>query len=386
MTRLLLIRATALISIGLPIVVVIANASLGWPAGWFHVVDLAIILVFAAVGWLISERQPGNAVGPLLLVFALLFALYLPADLYVHLPGARPGAAGAAIFISTLDAPMFVLVALLLIVFPDGRPPSPRWRPALVLGAIGFALPIVGYVVDPGPLPMFPEYVSPLGIPGLNGMALVYLGYVVMVGLLGVGVLALVVRWRRGRPVERAQIKWVVAAAAVMVLTEAVNVATFRPDEPNAVTTLLTSVAIAFVPIAMGIAILRYRLYEIDRIISRTLGYAVVTAILAIVFAGVILVLQAVLSQFTQGQTVAVAASTLAVFALFQPLRRRVQSVVDARFDRARYDGERTATAFAQRMRTEMDSDRLTGALVTTAIEVVRPGMATVWLRRGTGR
>ncbi|MEO6208199.1 MAG: hypothetical protein ABIP77_09630, partial [Candidatus Limnocylindrales bacterium] len=157
-------------------------------------------------------------------------------------------------------------------------------------------------------------------------------------------------------------------------------------DAPNSLISILVSyVGILAMPLAMGIAVLKYRLYEIDRLISRTIGWALVTGALVAVFAGGVLALQALLAGFTQGQTLAVAASTLVAFALFQPVRRRVQTAVDRRFDRSRYDGERTAAAFAEQLRNEVDLARLRVALLATADDAVRPVSATVWLRAGSG-
>jgi hypothetical protein len=145
-------------------------------------------------------------------------------------------------------------------------------------------------------------------------------------------------------------------------------------------------VALFALPIVIGIAILRYRLYEIDRIVSRTIAYTAVTVILAALFAGVILMLQAVLATFTQGQTVAVAASTLAVFVLFQPLRHRIQRAVDLRFDRARYDAERTIRALGGRLRGDIDLVALRAEILDTAGTAVRPTSAAIWLRGGAIR
>ncbi len=162
---------------------------------------------------------------------------------------------------------------------------------------------------------------------------------------------------------------------------------TFRPDAPiYAPTTLVVGFTMTLVPIAIGIAILRYRLYEIDRIVSRSIAYAAMTGILAVVFAGGILLLQGVLATFTQGQTVAVAATTLLVFALFQPVRRRVQSVVDHRFDRTRYDTERIALAFSERLRSETDIEIVTRDLAHTARLTVAPNSLAIWLRHGSTR
>ncbi len=381
MLRLWLIRIASVSSIAIALAATIVNAARGWPNGGLYPLYGAVAGVFIVVGWLITERRPGNVVGPLLVAFGALFAWYLPADLYLHVPADPPGAPYAALFVSILDAPMFIVVALVLILFPDGRPPTPRWRWTISAGVLAIVSVAVGQTLQPGPLRLFPEHENPLGMAGFPGDALVALGYMVMLVLLVSAAVALMVRWRSGTATERTQIKWVAGATVVLVATEVVNVATFRPDQIDSVTTLAASIGIALVPIAMGIAILRYRLYEIDRIISRSISYAVVTGILVSVYAAGILLLQAALSTVTQGQTVAVAASTLAVFALFQPVRRRVQRTVDHRFDRARYDAGRTSIEFGERLRNEVDMGAVTGDLVRTARVSVAPSMLAVWLR-----
>jgi hypothetical protein len=376
-----LIRIVAVASVAICVLVAVVDAARGFPSGGFYVLYGAIASVFLGVGWLIVERRPSNAVGPLLIVFGALFAWYLPADLYLHLPGSGPAPDLAAMFVSLLDAPMFILIAWILILFPDGDLPSPRWRWTLVLGGIGVGLSVAGYTFSGDPFLLFPNHRSPFGIAAFPGQALVFLAYVVMVVLLFAGAAALLGRWRRGSLVLRTQIKWVMAAALLTLATELLNVATFRPEAPNALTTVLASLGIALVPIAMGIAILRYRLYEIDRIISRSLGYALVTGILGVVFGGAVVLLSTVLSQLAQGQTIAVAASTLAVFALFQPLRRRVQRVVDHRFDRARYDADRIVLAFSSRLRDEVDLPTVTADLDTTIRRAIAPSALGIWLR-----
>jgi hypothetical protein len=383
MIRRVLVRLVAIGSIAVCAVVAVIDGLRGWPSGGFYLLYGAIAIVFVVVGWLIAERQPRNAVGPLLLAFGSLFALYLPADQYLHLPGHPPAAEFAALFISFLDAPMFILVALVLILFPDGRPPSPRWRWTIGVGVLGIGFTIGGYVLEAAPFQLFPAYRSPFGIAGFPGQGFVFAAYTIMLVLLLAAAAALISRWRRGTPVERTQVKWVVAAAIVTLVTEIINVATFKPEAPDALTTTLASVGIALIPIAMGVAILRYRLYEIDRIVSRTLSYAVVLAILGVVFAGGILLLQAVLARVTQGDTIAVAASTLAVFALFQPVLRRVRHAVDHRFDRAAYDAERTVAAFSERLRWETEMQRVTTDLKATADAAVAPTMLGIWLRGG---
>jgi hypothetical protein len=201
-----------------------------------------------------------------------------------------------------------------------------------------------------------------------------------MLLLLVLGAVALAVRWRRGTPIERAQIKWLVAATAFLVVAEVINVVTFRADQLNAVTVIATSAAIALIPIAIGIAILRYRLFEIDRLVSRTIAYTAVTAVLLAVFVGIILLLQTVLEPYTQGQTIAVAASTLVVFALFQPVRRRVQHAVDRRFDRARIDADQTSSDFAERLRHEVDIETVTSDLRGTVRAAIKPTGVSLWV------
>jgi histidine kinase-like protein len=385
MIRRWLIRLAAISSIAVCVAVAIVDGLRGWPDGGFLVLYGVIASIFVVVGWLIAERQPSNATGPLLLLFGAAFAWYLPAELYLHLPGNPPGAIFAALFISMLDAPMFILIAVVLIVFPDGHLPSSRWRWTIQAALIGGGAVVGGYLLEFTPLPLYPSHRSPIGIAGFPGAGLVYVGYAIMLTLLGLAATALVIRWRRGGPAQRAQVKWVLAAALILLVTALVNVATFNPVAPNAITTVLASIGIALVPIAMGIAILRYRLYEIDRIISRTLSYAVVTAILGAVFVGVILLLQAVLAGVTGNQGIPVAISTLAVFALVQPVLRRVRHAVDRRFDRARYDGERTVSAFAERLRWETDRDRVIGDLLATVDGAVAPTSLGVWLRTDGG-
>ena len=188
---------------------------------------------------------------------------------------------------------------------------------------------------------------------------------------------AVFVRYRRSRGLERQQMKWFLATVALLVT------ASLLAGVSDALLFVFTFLlALAFLPIAVGIAVLRYRLYDIDRLISRTIGWALVTGILASVFVGVVLVLQALLAGVTQGATLAVAASTLAAFALFQALRRRIQVAVDRRFDRARSDGQRTVDAFAERLRDEVELETVTNDLGATAAGSVNPSQATLWLKR----
>jgi hypothetical protein len=202
-------------------------------------------------------------------------------------------------------------------------------------------------------------------------------GALAMVVAIALAIAAVVVRWRRGTQVERAQLKWLLAPLTLGMVSFGFAFGSSYTDLAD----LVSFISTILVPVAIGIAVLRYRLYEIDRLISRTLSWALVSGALVVVFATAVVMLQAVLAGVTQGQTLAVAASTLVAAALFQPLRARVQRIVDRRFDRARYDAERTADRFAEDVRNEVDLGALRTGLVAVAIEAVRPGGAGVWLR-----
>jgi peptidoglycan/LPS O-acetylase OafA/YrhL len=274
---------------------------------------------------------------------------------------------------------------LALLVFPDGRLPSPRWRSVVVLTAgamltfvvgLGFGSPTIGDTGLPNPVAVG----GPVG-DALNALEAAF-PLVLLSALLAV--VSIVVRWRRADGIERQQIKWL-ASAALIVGLALVLTATPLLDSTD-VDNAVISTTFALLPLAMGIAVFRYRLWDIDRIISRTIGWALVTGLLLAVFGIVVLALQAAMENVTQGQTLAVAASTLVAAALFQPLRRRVQAAVDSRFDRAAYDAQRMAGAFAEDLRNEVHLPRITHELLGTIGSAVRPAAAAVWLReKGAG-
>jgi uncharacterized membrane protein YidH (DUF202 family) len=336
---------------------------------------------FLVVGSVLVDRRPGNAVGPLVLLFGVAMAAFLILDGWVKVAGDRAGQDLAALLVSVLDGPIFLLVTLLFLVFPDGRLPSPRWR---YLAWIATALAVIvfaGALMRPGPFPYYTWIENPIGVTENPLTGLYELAYGLLVGCVLIAACSLVVRWRRATAVERAQLKWVAAAALLTALAMITYGGTAGPTQYSDLGDLLVGVAFGLFPIAIGIAVLRYRLYEIDRIISRTIGWALVTGILGAVFVGAVILLQALMAGFTQGETLAVAASTLVAFALFQPLRRRVQSGVDQRFDRARYDGQRVIDAFAERLRDRVDLGEVETDIAATVREALRPGSVTVWVR-----
>jgi hypothetical protein len=341
-----------------------------------------IAVVYLLVGQLIVERRRGNLVGPIVFLVGAAIAVFLVADVYVRQPGPLPGAVGAAWAVTHMDAPLFVLIGAMFLVFPDGRLPSPRWRPIVV--AMLIAAPIAGLApaFEPGRLAYYPQFENPFGIEGFAGRAIGAPAYVFLVLCVAVSAASLIVRWRWGGPVERAQLKWVAVAAILIGVAMTAYAVAFGPGVYNSVMDLLVGLAFGYLPVAIGIAILRYRLYEIDRVISRTIGWAIVTGLLVAVFVGLVVGLGAVLPVGSEN-TLVVAVATLVAFALFQPLRRRVQRAVDRRFDRSRYDGERTAAAFAERLRSEVDLGSLRSDLLVTATGAIRPERASIWLRGG---
>jgi hypothetical protein len=235
-----------------------------------------------------------------------------------------------------------------------------------------------------GPPPDGTTGAQDAGLPGPTPIVMALQAFVLvsLVISFGAAVVAIGIRFRGGSPVQRQQVKWLVAVVALgaTVLPLSLVPVAFDSEIGNVLSTIAILTLFA-IPVVIGIAVLRYRLYEIDRIISRTIGYALVTAVLAAVFLGTNLVLGTVVATATGGSTLAVAASTLLVAALFQPLRRVVQAPIDRRFNRARIDGERLLAAFGGRVREEVDLARLRGAVVATADEAVRPARSGLWLR-----
>jgi hypothetical protein len=348
-------------------------------------------ITFPIVGWVVAAKRPENAMGWVLLGVGLSQSLETFAGQYATVgilvaPGSLPGADLMAWVGVWAWAPGFtLLLSATPLLFPDGRPPTPRWRLVLWAAWIGMALLVVPMATMAwgsggadllGSGPQLGEVENPL-ISGL--LIAVNLGLLLMLASGVLSVVGLVVRFRRATGVARAQLKWFVAAGAVEITV--LVVASMEPL-PWATLNVALSVLVApLLPIAAGIAILRYHLYDIDRIVSRTLSYTILTGLLAVVFAGLVLGLQDVLSSVTGAGTLAVAASTLAVAALFQPLRRRVQRTVDRRFDRARYDGERVASTLSAKLRDETDLALVAREIETVVRQALAPSSAVVWMR-----
>jgi hypothetical protein len=310
--------------------------------------------------------------------------------LNVH-PGSVPGAIWFAVLSQAMNGTFIGLLGgYVPLYFPNGRLPSRRWWPVPVLAAVPtFVAPVTNLFVPftPGTYPA--DVQNPLVISGLGGQLIALfttvstpIGLVALVCVIA----SLLLRYRRARGVERAQIKWFAVAGVGVILAFLVAILTGGfTIGPLAIVANVAWIAallgMAVVPLAIGIAVLRYRLYEIDRLISRSIGWGTLTVVLGAVFVGLVLALQAVLAPFTGSNELAVAGSTLLVFSLFQPLRRRVQALVDRRFNRSRYDAEEAVAAFTERLRDEVDLDTLQGSLLTIVEATLEPTTSGLWLR-----
>jgi hypothetical protein len=347
-------------------------------------------LCWASVGALLVVRRPENSLGWLMVLVGAGHAL---SQLSVALAFAF-AADGTANGQRLAQVAGWATVGLQLVgvfqiaigfVYPSGRVQSPRWaRFMWFFWAFAIVFAVIS-LTQPGPLQLVPALENPFGFgPDLRGdrpMAPIFsLLTLVIFGSLGISMSS---RYRSAGSVERHQLKWFVLALSGSAIGLAVAtsgaVLTARPTDVAGLTVYV--LAGAFVPVAIGIAILRYHLYDIDRIISRTIAYAVVTAMTAIVFGGAIVLLSTVLASFVEGATIAVAGSTLAAFAVFQPLLRRVRRDVDRRFSRAHYDAELTVAEFSARLRNEVDIATVTTDLHGTVLSAVHPSSLGLWIR-----
>jgi thiosulfate reductase cytochrome b subunit len=351
---------------------------------------LLALVSAATVGAVVASRRPAHPVGWLLLALGLSVTSSGLADQYVFYGLlARPGAVPAAAYVAVYGDASFILFAacigFVLLLTPTGSLPSPRWRWWARVAAAAPAVFLLAAALRSKELePPYPPIRSPLAVQALAGPAEVAAGLALAVTGLAVlvGAASLVLRFRRARGVERQQLKWMAFAAALaLVAVAAVTVGAVMNEQ--AVVVGVSGVYMAVLPLAIGAAILRYRLYDLDRIVSRTLAYGLLTVLLGLGYAGVVLGLGRLLPQ---GSSLVVAAATLAVAGVFQPARRRVQQAVDRRFNRRRYDAARTIAAFSDRLRQQVDLDTLTAELLAVVEETVQPTRASLWLRPPAGR
>jgi len=343
---------------------------------------LLAFAAFMAVGALIVANRPGNAIGWVFSAIALLAVTGALAEEYAGYavwtrPGVLPGGVLAGWYAGWAWYPTVALALVFTpLLFPDGRPPSPPWRLVAWLAVATTAL-FVGFAAVQPTIELDDGHVvdNPIGVAGVtdpdDSLLNIALGLLVVAA-----VVSLVVRFRRSRGEERLQLKWFTYAGAVLPV---LLVGDLLPDT---VSNVLFALGITFPPVAAGIAVLRYRLYEIDRLINRTLVYGLLTTLLAGVYAGLVLVLGRLFGDLgDRPPSWAVAGATLAVAALFQPARQRVQRLVDRRFNRARYDAARTVERFSARLRDQVDLDTLSAELLAVVDQTVQPTRASLWLR-----
>jgi hypothetical protein len=340
----------------------------------------------ATVGAVLASRRPGHPVGWLLLGLGLLVTAGGVASQYVDYglvarPGSLPAASYLAGISNGFDVLWLACGGFVLLLTPTGSLPSPRWRWWARVAAAAPLLLVLLFAVDPQPLaPEHPTIDNPLAVPVPAGvlLAVAAVDAVVVLATLVAAAGSLVVRFRRARGIERQQLRWVAAGAAVVgAVALLVGVVAGAMAKDRMVLAALGT-CVALLPLATGASILRYRLYDLDRIISRTLAYGLLTLLLGLGYAGVVLGLGRLLPQ---GSTLVVAAATLAVAAAFQPARRRIQRAVDRRFNRRRYDAARTIQAFSARLRQQVDLEALTGELLAVVEQTMQPTRVSLWLR-----
>ena len=347
--------------------------------------DLAVFVVFALVGAVVAAGAPHNSVGWLLLVIGvgggLLDVTSALVEIEIDTPGSVPAAGEIAWLSMTLGFVVLLTIPVVLQRFPSGTLPSPSWRWVNAVTAAAY-LSWLSLSFAPGPLDEHPEFRNPFGIPGFAEVssALEPISVVLFLTTLIVALVSVVVRFRRADGVERLQIKWVASAIAFTVVVWLLAFASSYDDSESLAWTVWVF-SLCLVPLSIGVAVRRYRLYEIDRVISRTVVYAVLSVVLGAVYAGLVLGGQWMFSSFAGGSDLAIAVSTLVVAALFLPLRARVQRFVDRRFYRRRYDAQRTLEAFGARLREQVDLETLRSDLGAAVEETMRPAHVTLWLR-----
>jgi hypothetical protein len=380
-----------------------ADVPESWDVNFSLSVQVAggVFLVFPLVGVLIASRHPGNPIGWVILADGLLWMLSGALDYYAVYGVASPGSVPLPMMVAGINNWLWLPAAGLLgtfvfLLFPDGRLPTRRWRPVAWLSGAVITLGSVGVALSPGQLANLGGARNPFGLEGYTWLFSGMLAFLLLLPLCMVlSAVSLVLRFRRSRGEQRQQIKWIAFAASLVGLLYLIAMATsllypseawFQPGSRWWLDLLAYAALFSFtlVPTAVGVAILRYRLYDIDLIINRTIVYGSLTVTLVSLYLGGVVVTQTLFRALTgqqQQPQLAIVVSTLAIAALFNPLRRRIQSFIDRRFYRKKYDAARVLEAFSARLRDETDLDRLEGDVVAVVRETVQPEHASVWVR-----
>jgi MFS family permease len=367
---------------GLAVALLVAAMALGpWLLLGYVGVQGVLSLAFLTVGAFLAGRRPGNAVGWLLLGWGMVMAFSAFTGAYVNRglvrdPGSLPGPEWVAWAEAVVWHPAFALLAFLLLLFPHGRLPSRRWRPFAWFTLAVYLTLSVSAALAPGAVELYyPEATPPVRLP-VAGLADAVFGWLLpgQLLLLATALVSVALRLRHARGEERQQVKWFVYTVVTVIVLFIGGILVFGAG--------VLFPLFGLIPVSVAVAVFKYRLYDIDRLINRTLVYGLLTAMLIGVYAGLVFLLGRLLDPATGDSALAVAASTLAVAALFQPARRRVQSLVDRRFNRARYDAAQTVERFSARLRSEVDLDALNAELLAVVDQTMQPSSASLWLRR----
>jgi hypothetical protein len=352
---------------------------------------------FAIVAILILGRQPRNRIGWILMVIGL--AWVVPLESYGGFAYSRD-LPGGALFIAlsgpTWVPPIGLMGTILLLRFPSGKLLSSRWKKVEWLAVIAISVTVVAIVLAPGDLEDigYPRLANPLGIDVLEPFLNALLAFILLIPItILASAISLIVRFRRSTGMERLQLKWLTSAALAVAVIYLIAIAASLNSEWSGATTPrwmlflqnASFASFALVPIAIGFAVLRYRLYDIDLVVNRTLVYGLLTALLAGVYVVVAVGLGAAVRSVAEQEnnSIVIAASTLAVAALFGPARRRIQRFIDRRFYRRKYDAAQTLETFSARLREQVDLDSLAGELVGVVRDTMRPAHVSLWLRSG---
>ncbi|HET6189913.1 MAG TPA: hypothetical protein VFE59_23325 [Trebonia sp.] len=347
-----------------------------------------VVVVYAAVGFVVARRQPGNPIGWILITWIVVFLLSGVAGgyaaLYYRFGHHGLPLAPVAVVLGPLWAPALLLFPVVILLFPDGRLAARRWRWVLRAYVVAGALASAA-VFAPAVTAVARHHVRIDAAGNLISTGRPHGGLLAVAAPLGLGLILVIVlsfvahqvlSWRRAAGERRQQLKWLATGAAVTLVVVALSLG----FSSTSVVGEILGIGLAALPVGIGVGILKYRLYEIDRIISRTLAYTIVTGLLVWVYAGLVLLATQVLRFHS---SVAVAMSTLAAAALFSPLRRRVQRAVDRRFNRARYDADQTVTAFAARLKDAVDLDSVRDDLAAVVENALEPAHVSVWIQAG---
>jgi len=385
--------AAALAPVGVALALTGEHGGLDVPAGrgsqlFLELVSAAGAMLFGVVGVVVVRKQRRHPIGWLFLGTGVAFGVVGVATGYADLAlyGGRgwPGGEWAAWLAGWLVVvPAFASPCIIAQLFPGGRPLAERWRLLFRLSLVAAVYLTLPAMLRPGALANYPTADNPLGLPDWVGTVLFDpIWALAIFVLLGVSLASLTVRFRRSREVERQQLTWLALAAGIALAGLVVGFAFADISALSTAGFVVAALGLVAMPIAVGIAVLRYRLYEIDRVISKTLVYGSLSVVLGAAYVGLVLAGQWVFSAFAGGSGLAVAVSTLVVAALFLPLRAWLQRFVDRRFYRHRYDAQRTLEAFGARLRQQVELDGMADQLVEVVVQTMRPGHATVWLRR----